>query len=184
MERCLIWSQTQRLKAKCLKWRTSKRDKRWNLDFFRIRSPSCMAEAHRQSQMDAGRRASIQAAPWHPLPWGPNSPVLRPLFKSGLSPIHRSDIRREKSWIATAMPSPAFTKPMSWPARWLNLLIHLKTHLSHTGFQAQLSSLSQVPAGLHAGKTWVRQLVAPSLTCLTTWSELKTTQIQRRPGYF
>lgn len=37
MEQCLIWSQTQQLKPKCLKWRTYKRNMRWNLDFLPVR---------------------------------------------------------------------------------------------------------------------------------------------------
>lgn len=44
-------------------------------------------------------------------------------------------------------------------------------------------ALSQVLAGPCAGRTWGLQLLAPSLTCLTTWAELRTVQIWRRSGY-
>lgn len=113
MEWCLIWSQTQQLKPKCLKWRTYKRNMRWNLDFLPVTEEICLSCGRgSQRQMDA-RRPDPGSWTWDPVSWGPSHAVLWLLFKSALNQINRSNIRKKKSWAGLVVPSPppAFADP-------------------------------------------------------------------------
>lgn len=69
-----------------------------------MKSASPVAEAHRGRWMPGGQ--ILAAGPQDPVPRGPNPAVLWLLFKSPLSQINRSSIRKEKSWAGPVVPSP------------------------------------------------------------------------------
>lgn len=140
--------------------------------------PPCQVKessSHRGRWMPGGQ--ILAAAPQDSVPQGPNHAVLWLLFKFASSQINRSNIRKEKilSWPCCAFSCLYWSK---LPGLLAQDADPLENPFIPMGFQ---HSQSSEPG---PGRTWVLQLLVPSLTCFPTWAELRTMQIWRRSGYF